>query len=475
VLPRFPLLMVVFIGCGLGLLAVAASAQPISLPVTSTFDGDLDGWTEEDCCLSYASSGGHPGGYASFFDGSFATDTHILAPAKFLGDWSALDDAGALSWDHTVVDFGSFVELATLGAVISGPGGQAVFDSRILPWPGEWQTIVAPLLRSQWTMRSGTWSALLANVTEVRIQIEAVVWDQDEWPQEQTGIDNVRLALGELPEPLAYPVLSEFTEDLEGWVLTPSRFGRLTHAEGGNPGGCAQYNDESLLLDANIIAPASFRGDWSALDGIGVLTWDHRRIDGYAASTKELVAYLEGPGGSAIYYSGIHPAISSWVTVSAPLREENWNVYAGSWQNLLANVTSLQLRVDLLNNKKQDDPAKTSEISAIDNVRVDRAGPTAVPLSETDETVTFDLFPNPLGMGGELSFLLQREETVAFELYDLRGRLVHAEGPRLYPAGAHMLPIQAGLAGRQPLPAGIYVARVRCGDRYLTGKLTVVK
>jgi hypothetical protein len=244
VLPRFPVLTVAFIVCGLGLFAVVCPAQPISVPVTSTFDTDLDGWANEDCCLFYSSSGGNPGGYAAFNDGSLASDSHILAPAKFLGDWSALDDAGSLSWDHTVMDFGSFVELAALSAVISGPGGQALFESRVLPRQGEWLTIVAPLIRSQWTIQSGTWSALLADVAEVRILIEVVVWGNDEWPVEWTGIDNVRLGLGGLPEPLAYPVLSGFTEDLEGWVLTPSLFGRLTHAEGGNPGGCAHYNDE---------------------------------------------------------------------------------------------------------------------------------------------------------------------------------------------------------------------------------------
>lgn len=170
------------------------SAPPIAY---SDFTTDLDGWTGQGTgVFSHSTTGGNPGGYARFLDNSGGGDTGWLAaPAKFLGDWSALDYGGVLAWHHRVVNAGGSPTLGNLQVRISGPGGQATYTGPLAQTA--WSTITVPIDRNQWTLDSGGWDALLLNVASLQVTIEGVLNQAS--PGDTDGVDNVRLYLPAVP------------------------------------------------------------------------------------------------------------------------------------------------------------------------------------------------------------------------------------------------------------------------------------
>jgi hypothetical protein len=116
---------------------------------------------------------GNGGGYVQIDDGTGISKA--FAPSKFLGDWSGLDNNGYLTIDLRIISrpstnlgVGEFIRL-------SGPGGIAHVDLDPADLPESkyiWKTFVYPLNSTVWTLDSGTWSGLLANVTECRITVE---------------------------------------------------------------------------------------------------------------------------------------------------------------------------------------------------------------------------------------------------------------------------------------------------------------
>lgn len=168
------------------------SVAPVVI-ARSTFDTDLEGWTLIGSgTLTYQSSGGISGGFARFDDISgTGGDGWIIAPSKFLGDWSGLNGTGTLSWYHTVLSPGGGPTFVPAGVSISGPGGSASWQSPNL-LATYWQFFSVPVDPSVWSV-TGSWSALLANVTTLQIRIEGV---HNGGPALDTdGIDNVVLGV----------------------------------------------------------------------------------------------------------------------------------------------------------------------------------------------------------------------------------------------------------------------------------------
>ena len=67
----------------------------------------------------------------------------------------------------------------------------------------QWQTVVAPIQQSLWTINTGSWAAILSNVTQVEISIELITngfTPSPSNPGDHDGIDNVILASA-VPEP----------------------------------------------------------------------------------------------------------------------------------------------------------------------------------------------------------------------------------------------------------------------------------
>jgi len=323
-------------------IAVLVGQVTAVADVSSTFDSDLDGWTlVGNPTLSHQATNGNPGGFARYDDtpGPLG-DGWIVAPPKFLGNWTSLDGVGQLSWDHRILSPGEGETLLNGQARISGPGGIAVYYSGVV-FTTLWQTFTAPLEESAWIMTAGSWDALLSNVTDLRIRIESA--HNDGPALDVDGIDNVSLS----SEPTPACISSVFDTNLEGWTLIGNPV--LSHQEsGGNPSGFARYDDTpGPLGDGWIVAPAEFLGDWSSLDGVGWLSWDHKILDLGQGGGNILFgqAKISGPGGGATYTSSIQ-FTTYWTAFLSPLNESDWFLASGSWSELLANITELQLRIE---------------------------------------------------------------------------------------------------------------------------------
>jgi hypothetical protein len=140
-------------------------------------------------------SGG--GGYCRVSDLSGAL-SYAFAPPAFLGDWSWLDNTGRLSIALRILSAAGNNVGATEFIRLSGPGGSASVSLAPgdLPLPPRlWKTFTFPIQAAAWTVTSGTWAGLLAEVTECRIQLE--FFDGTE----VVGFDNFARLASDCPDP----------------------------------------------------------------------------------------------------------------------------------------------------------------------------------------------------------------------------------------------------------------------------------
>lgn len=165
-----------------------ASASVVG--VSAWDDATLDGWTFVNNSYGHweiVTSGGNPGGYVRFVDtinGYVADDLH--GPSSLQGDYGALTNA------RFEFDMKS-EKAAAVGAWItfSGPGGSYYY---VTPVPTtSWGHYVIPLQEASWSRSSGSWSGLLANVTNFSIQGDIVSGCN----QAELALDNFALT----PEP----------------------------------------------------------------------------------------------------------------------------------------------------------------------------------------------------------------------------------------------------------------------------------
>ncbi|GAB4325410.1 MAG: hypothetical protein Kow00127_18180 [Bacteroidales bacterium] len=167
---------------------VTLSFTPVVIPVTPVIcsdfeDGGYDGWSFASTGgISNSSSGGNPGRCIRISDGG-GTST-AFTPPKFLGDWSLLDNHGAdIRFDLKITDYSGPVVLSSYFLRISGPGGAATFlmDNQVNAALDRYKTFVFPIDQAYWSMESGSWANLLANVTEAEIIVEFINGSEVVW------------------------------------------------------------------------------------------------------------------------------------------------------------------------------------------------------------------------------------------------------------------------------------------------------
>lgn len=181
--------------------------------VLSTFDSNLDGWTGTD--IRFVSTLGNPPGALEFQELFSANATYAYAPAKFLGDWSASDGAGTISFDHfmpnvTAWDQGYWGAGVPREIILSGLGGEAIWTGDVPAFYSGWTTNTAPLNSADWVITSGTWGGLLTDVTSFRLRVDHF---NDLFGAERTQFDNI--IVGAVPIP---PTLYLFGSGLLGLI-----------------------------------------------------------------------------------------------------------------------------------------------------------------------------------------------------------------------------------------------------------------
>ncbi|MEP7366333.1 MAG: PEP-CTERM sorting domain-containing protein [Acidobacteriota bacterium] len=194
------------------LLAMAAcfAGHANAVTITSPFTAGLEEWTAIDTIggtPTHIAAGGNPGGYL-YIDNAEVAWAYVIAPAAFLGNLSAFD-GGTLSFDgNQLTGDGAYVHANDYGhVIISGPGGSATRDLAAAPVPlGQWISYSAPLDAASWGVSALTWSAILADVTDIRVSLEGT------FGAETNGFDNFTLASAPaagIPEPSsAYLIVS---------------------------------------------------------------------------------------------------------------------------------------------------------------------------------------------------------------------------------------------------------------------------
>ncbi|MFX0200226.1 MAG: hypothetical protein ACFFCW_29250 [Candidatus Hodarchaeota archaeon] len=157
-------------------------------------------------------------------------------------------------------------------------------------------------------------------------------------------------------------VSSMFDTDLDGWTSnTPSEI--YWEATNGNPDGYLRFVDSSGER-TYAYAPNKFLGDWSPLNGVGVLSFDQKVF--YAGSINTINPYtvlISGPGGDATWEGATPPGQTDWISIEVCVNETDWTINAGTWDAILNNVTKLEILMELVNNHGTD-----KDRTGLDNV-----------------------------------------------------------------------------------------------------------
>lgn len=157
-----------------------------------------------------------------------------------------------------------------------------------------------------------------------------------------------------------------FDTDLEGWGVSPGPLEQLAWEPAeAEPSGYARFEDTSPTADY-ARAPEEYLGDWSWLDGVGFLHWDHRIFRlGYDPTVTDYRAVIAGPGGRAAFTLPGPSGTTDWESVTAHIYEGAWTVEAGSWPAILAQVDTLLIRIEMVGNSGSGTEA---DIDGLDNV-----------------------------------------------------------------------------------------------------------
>lgn len=162
-------------------LSLVLNLKKVTLTTATNFDdGTLQGW------LPVGDTAGvsNPGSFIQMLDVTKGVACWMVAPDSFLGDWHGVS---AVSAD--LIEFYGGALWSPAKFQISGPGGSYTHVFKTRP-TSVWSTFTAPLVESEWTRTSGSWDALLSEVSDFRILLEFASGD------ESNGLDNVRLING---------------------------------------------------------------------------------------------------------------------------------------------------------------------------------------------------------------------------------------------------------------------------------------
>jgi len=175
-----------------------APVAPACTSIESDFTTGVDGWTHTGASVfEQRVSGGNPSGLL-YVDTSDNAITYVYAGAQFLGDRNALN-GGTLRFDGNLLEGGGTAWTSAsqdYGWVrFTSPFGTAELDlvpSDIGPPLATWTTFSVPLTPAAWGKTASEWRAILSDVTEVRICMEAL------YGAEIQALDNVRLECADI-------------------------------------------------------------------------------------------------------------------------------------------------------------------------------------------------------------------------------------------------------------------------------------
>ncbi len=212
----------------IGVLLLLCPLCVFAQEIKTDFASDADGWFCAGGLNRYESSGGNPGGYL-FVDNSEIEIVWCSAPSKFLGNLLSYN-GGSFSFDGKLIldqaPYWTEEQAAPYGGNygtvrITGPAGSVSADLEVGKPSSNWATYGIDMTAAAWGIDENKWRNILANVTSIEINLEAL------YGEEQEGLDNVVLS-GGAPLSIVSPESFAGGEVGEHYV-------QLTHASGGTP------------------------------------------------------------------------------------------------------------------------------------------------------------------------------------------------------------------------------------------------
>ncbi len=281
-------------------------------------------------------------------------------------------------------------------------------------------------------------------------------------------------ASGMVAAPIDTPVTTTFDESLEGWSIPPEQLVDLIYmGAGGNPGGFALFGETNPTA-TEIEAPPVYLGDWSELDGVGRLQFDHKILElGELPDGPPYLPYeavITGGANRARFVSA-ETAVEEWNTVTVPIEETEWSIEKGTWSELLTNVESLRIRIELVAN-----PGSTvDDQDGIDNVSL-MGAMAGLATGTPDVSVSMLVEPNPFRARTAVVISGTATAPVRVALYDTAGRRVSLLFDGVLDAGAIQRIVWDGRdAWHRVMAPGVYLVRIVGRDIDRTQKIVRIE
>lgn len=374
-------------------------------------DGDIAYWgIEGDGSLALETANGNPGNALRVNEPAAGLRNFVIAHPGMSGDWSVATTSDSIFFDLYAHEISGSVG-AGVGYLIelrsSTSSAQALIDW--VPQFDVWQGVAVPTDPAVWTIVTGTWSDLLLNVETVRIRAEFI--DGDEY----VLFDNIGLSFVPIIQVQDDLVCSSFEpgEGLDGWNFQNTG-SIIVNTTDGNPPNAIQLADQSGDLSM-AYAPPKFRGDLSTWNGVGTLSFDVRVNTNLTAVLPPAPhVRLAGPGGEASVAATapeVLQATNQWHTFNYALDATTWTMTSGTWNDLLANVTTIEITLEYYTG--------TAETVLMDNFCM---GLLNTGLSDVGTIPTMRLIPNPSTVSTRLSLPSKGVKQVS--IHALNGELL---------------------------------------------------
>jgi len=384
-------------------------------------DHDISLWgIEGDGSIIVDTVNGNPGSALRVEEPATGARNFVIAHPGMTGDWSSASINDSIYWDLLVHRYAGTMPSTNNEIIeLKGPGGYAEFPGIISVVADTFMHFSVSLNPADWTIISGTWAGLMQSVDFIRIRAEYVVGD------EYVLLDNVGLTFSPVVNlPQGY-ICSNFDslDGLDGWNFIQTGSLESDSTEG-NPPNSIRIGDASGNLSFGY-APPKFRGNMSALNDTGTITFDVMDVTNLnTLSLPPHLVRLAGPGGEATFpvTAADAAAIKNvWHSFSIPFDDSLWTVTSGTWTTLLANVTVIEIALEYYNG--------TAETVYFDNFCIGNYGQGASTVPELSPYQPIHVYPNP----GSGIFTVEVKTDfsagdMVLKVFDLTGRKIFEEG-----------------------------------------------
>jgi hypothetical protein len=390
------------------LVLLAGSIFHGNSQVTDDFENTnigLYGW-QGDGTVSLNNTNGLPGKCLQLDDNPTGLGNYIVLPQRFYGDWSIAGPNDSLTMDMFAHLYDGTPQAPRPYLVeLVGPGG---FARGFGPFPTSpfdvWRHLSIPIDSSKWTMVTGTWTGLVANVNQIRFMSEFVAGD------EYVRWDNIHLTFS--PGTLPVDYCSDFATGygFDGWNVINATSPTVVGTDGNLP-GCIQMQDGSFGFNT-LEMPARMKGDWSAFNEVSMVRFDLKikNMTG-ALSLPPYLIRLKGPGGSAqipVTAALVDSCKNRWFSFRFPISASRWTLTTGSWAALLSEVNQVSIQAEFY--------ANTNEIVLFDNFCIESLVSVEDPRMGNNNLL---VFPNPARQIAQVS-----TNVIAWQLFNCQGKQV---------------------------------------------------